>query len=96
MAMKKMYFFGIAVLALTGLCSCENQVAHEGGVNCDNEVKEGRIWTQTRRSHTVHQNLTPEERELAKDHIKDSTTFGASFGYIDSEGAKVVNESRNK
>lgn len=92
--MKKQLFLAITVLAAFSLSSCQKTVAHEGGVNNDTIVKEGRIWTHTKNSHVVQQQLTPEEKELAKDHITYETSFGTSNASIDSVGAKMVNDYR--
>lgn len=86
---------GAFILAL-GFSSCEKNVSHEGGVNCNDSIKEGRIWTHTKNSHVVHQQLTPEEKEMVNSHISNETTFGSSSASIDAEGAKIVNESRCK
>lgn len=94
--MKKIYYLGIAFVMAIGFSSCEKKVAHEGGVNCNDTIKEGRIWTHTKKSHVVHQELTPEEKELVKDHITNELTFGSSSASIDAEGAKIVNDSRCK
>lgn len=92
--MRKKLYLGMACALTLVFGSCENKVAHEGGVNCDSTVKEGRIWTHTKNSHVVQQELTPEEKEMVKDHITYQTTFGSSSASIDAEGARMVNESR--
>lgn len=87
--MKKSIFIAFGALAALSLGSC----CHS---NCDNkeEVTEGRISTHTRQSHVVHQQITPEERELAKEHITNATAPGVSTVSISDEGAQIINQHR--
>lgn len=92
--MKKTIYMGLAFIAALGLSSCDKTAAHEDGVNNCDTIQAGRVWTHTRNSHVVHQHLTPEEKELVKDHITNESSFGTSNASIDSVGAKMINDRR--
>lgn len=90
--MKK--YASLLIFALLGLASCGD--GSEGVNKESDEVHEGRITTHTKNSHIIHQSLSPEEKELAKDHIKNETAPGVSTTSIDAEGAKIINECRKQ
>lgn len=96
--MKKL-LLGVTVISICGLFSCTDHAKVDDCVKgiekCDS-VKAGRIWTHTKKSHVVHQEITAEEKEMVKDHITNETTFGSSSASIDSVGAKMINDSRKQ
>lgn len=96
--MKKL-FIGFTLYSMFCFCSCTDHAKIDDSVKgiekCDS-VKEGRIWTHTKNSHVVHQEISDEEKEMVKDHITNETTFGSSNASIDSVGAKMINDSRKQ
>ena len=82
----------MAAFATLSIGSCCNDN------KCDNkeaeELHEGRVSTHTPKSHFVHQDITSEEKELAKEHITNETAPGVSITTIDAEGAQMLNEHR--
>ena len=89
MKFKTLICFGI--IASFFLVSCGN---NEQVNDKNDEVTEGRLTTHMRHHHFVHQEITPEEREMAKEHITHETAPFVSVSSIDSVGAKMINESR--
>ena len=92
--MKKIFFFALASFAVLSFSSCCND--SKCNDNAAEEIHEGRITTHTTKSHQIHQTITEEERELAKDHITNETAPGVSTVSIDAEGAQMINDHRNK
>lgn len=90
--MKKFILMSFVALASLSISSCCND--NKCDTNKGEEIREGRISTHTTKYHTVHQDITPEERELAKDHITNETAPGISVTSIDAEGAKMINDAR--
>lgn len=90
--MKKVFLMTFVAFAALSISSCCNDN------KCDNketeEIHEGRISTHTTKTHSVHQDITPEERELAKEHISNETAPGVSTISIDAEGAQMINDHR--
>lgn len=89
--MKKVSCISIYAILIIVFCSCSKNNNCE---DCREEIHEGRISTHTTKSHSIHQEISPEERELAKEHIINETAPGVSTISIDSEGAKMINEYR--
>lgn len=89
--MKKIVFFGTAFFVAVTLGACSG---HSSAENEECLIHEGRISTHTTKSHQIHQSITVEEAELAKDHITCETAPGVSYKNIDAEGARMINESR--
>ena len=90
--MRNFILMSLVIFASLSLSSCcnDNKCVSDGA----EEIYEGRISTHTTKSHSVHQDITPEERELAKEHISNETAPGVSVTSIDAEGAKMINEAR--
>ena len=90
--MKKIFLMVVVALATLSFSSCCNEN------KCDNKeaekIHEGRISTHTPKTHSVHQDITPEERELAEEHITNETAPGVSAINIDAEGAQIINDHR--
>ena len=90
MITKKVFFYLSIGILFFASCSqnsksVNNKIIHEGNIS-----------THTRTSHIVYQNITSEELELAKEYIHTETAPGVSRTYIEEEGAKLINEHRNK
>ena len=88
----KVFCYLAVGIGLVFFASCSKNLKSE-----DNKIiHEGNISTHTRTSHIVYQDLTKEEIELAKEYIHNETAPGVSRTYIEEEGAKIINEYRNK
>lgn len=92
--MKKIFLIVAVAVATLSFSSCCNEN------KCDNKeadkIHEGRISTHTTKTHSVNQDITPEERELVKEHITNETAPGVSSVNIDSVGAQKINDHRTK
>lgn len=92
MIMKKVSLMTMATFATLSIGSCCND--NKDDYKEAEEIHEGRVSTHTPKFHSVHQDITPEEKELAKEHITIETAPGVSITTIDGEGAKILNEHR--
>lgn len=89
--MRRYIKFGTLTMIISCLYLCSCSVKEDGKT-----IEAGVLSTHSRTSHIVYQDITPQERKIAGEHINRQNYNGGSIESIDSIGAELINNSRNK